>query len=440
MTDKTKRCKAAALTALLAVTVNGGYCRAQTTPSDTGFDLAGVTFSDLADRLPLTPATAGIVPAGGPDTPPLKEWTVMVYMCAKDDKNNLEDYGLGNINDMERTGSSDKVNIVVEFSRLKTGAKRYYVTQDADRYTVSSKVLEQIPDVNLGDWRHLIEFVSWSKKNFPARKYMLVLWGHSNGWAKGNPVTLEYVNKGIAYDDVTDNNIDTPQLGKILEITGGVDIFATDACLMQMAEVGYEIKDGVKYIVGSEGTTSSRGYPYYAIFSRLAALPAMQAKEFAAVMVDAYRDKYGSGSTLSAIDAKEFPRLKLLTDEFAGSLMASGDKSRVKAAVSKTVSFSKDERKDLYHFAYLAGEGIPDPAVKASARNLMNFIRGSLVINSTGNVSPGSRENGLSIYLPAIKDSWLNWLIAPKGYNKNYNELQWAADGKWDEFIKWSLE
>lgn len=435
--------RTAILSALLAAASNAGYCRAQAAPVGTGFDLDGMTLTDVRDRAPRIAA-----PAASPDTPRaegqtapvLKEWTVMLYMCAKDDENSLEEAGVDNINDMERAGSSDQMNIVVEFSRLKTGAKRYYVTRDEDRYTVNSKVLAHIPDVNIGDWRHLTEFVAWAKQNYPAKKYMLVLWGHSNGWSKGNPVTLESIDKGIAYDAATGNNLDTPQLGKMLEITGGVDIFATDACLMQMAEVGYEMKEYVKYIVSSEGTTSSRGHPYYKIFRQLSSAPGTGAKELAAAMVDAYRDNYGPGSTLSAIDAQELLRLRAITDEFVNSLMSLNRKDLVKSAASKTKSFSREDRKDLYHFAELIAEAVQDPAVKATARNLMSFIRGSLVINATGNVSPRNLANGVSVYLPVTKDSWTNWLAAPKGYDKNYDELKWSLDGKWDEFVKWSLE
>jgi len=45
-----------------------------------------------------------------------KEWTVMVYLNAK---NNLERFGIKDVNEMEMVGSSDKVNIVVEFGRME---------------------------------------------------------------------------------------------------------------------------------------------------------------------------------------------------------------------------------------------------------------------------------------------------------------------------------
>ncbi|MBI4803384.1 MAG: hypothetical protein HY796_12770 [Elusimicrobia bacterium] len=424
------------LTAILAVSVSFPAPAQE----NTNFDLDSISLSGMLDRLPL-PGPSGIIPAAGENEPALKEWTVMLYMCAKDTENSLENDGINNINDMEKAGSSDKVNIVVEFSRLKTGAKRYYITKDSGQAAINSKVLAQIPDVNVGDWKHLLEFVSWSKQNFPAKKYMLVLWGHSSGWVKGNPVTQEYVNKGIAYDDATGNNIDTPQLGKILEKTGGVDIFATDACLMQMVEVGYEIKDHADYIVSSEGTTSGYGHPYYRILKPLIAGPAMGAKEFAAIIVDSYRDVYGSRATLSAIAAKQLAQLRPIVDEFVNSLLSLNNKELVKSAASKTKAYGgKENNKDLYHFAELIAGEAPDHTVKAKAGNLMDFIKNSLVINTTGNVLPRSISNGIAIYLPVSKDGWLGLWASRRVYDRNYDELKWAAEGNWDEFVKWSLK
>ena len=89
---------------------------------------------------------------------------------------------------------------------------------------------------------------------FPAKKTMLVIWGHGAGY------------RGIAYDDVSNNHISVPQLGSALanitKTTGRkLDIFATDASFMQMASVAYEIKDYAKVIVGSEESIPAQGYP-----------------------------------------------------------------------------------------------------------------------------------------------------------------------------------
>ncbi|MCK5560112.1 MAG: hypothetical protein KAJ51_05940, partial [Thermoplasmata archaeon] len=48
-----------------------------------------------------------------------KKWTVMVYMAAD---NNLETYGVQDMNEMESVGSSSDVNLLVQFDRHPTGS------------------------------------------------------------------------------------------------------------------------------------------------------------------------------------------------------------------------------------------------------------------------------------------------------------------------------
>ena len=111
----------------------------------------------------------------------LKKWTVMVFVNAK---NNLESYGLSDVNEMEMIGSSDEVNIVTELGRLPgyssadgdwKGSRRYLIEKDANKYAITSPILMEIPNSDMGDWEYLVEFVKWSMEKYPAENYMLSL-------------------------------------------------------------------------------------------------------------------------------------------------------------------------------------------------------------------------------------------------------------------------
>src|SRR3989339_1466776 len=123
-------------------------------------------------------------------------------------------------------------------------------------------------NVDMGDYKRVVDFVAWAKTNYPAKRYMLIIWNHGSGWMdpKGSP-------KGISFDDETGNYIRTPQIGLILKEAGKVDILAFDACLMQMAEVAYEVKDNAQVIVGSEETVPGLGYPYGLFLGAMAKRP-----------------------------------------------------------------------------------------------------------------------------------------------------------------------
>ncbi len=115
----------------------------------------------------------------------VKQWTVLVYLCADND---LAMAGVKDLNEMETVGSTDDVNIVVQFDGSSKhspgyeGSKRYYVVHDEDMDHIASTVVEDLGEVNMGKAETLYEFLKWGISNYPARKYFVVLWNHGDGW------------------------------------------------------------------------------------------------------------------------------------------------------------------------------------------------------------------------------------------------------------------
>ncbi len=94
-------------------------------------------------------------------------------------------------NEMETVGSTADVQIIVQFDRSPrydesngnwTDTRRYRVVQDLNSTTISSPVVQNIGEVNMGDPQSLVDFVQWAKQNYPADHYCLVLWDHGGGW------------------------------------------------------------------------------------------------------------------------------------------------------------------------------------------------------------------------------------------------------------------
>lgn len=357
----------------------------------------------------------------------VKEWTVMVYL---DGKNNMEDMALLAANKMESVGSTDKVNVVMELGRIKgyadddgnwTGSRRYLVEKDEQPRLVSSPVLASFPQVDMGDYRHLAEFGQWAKANYPAKRYMLVVW-YGDGWKpKG---------RSLAFDEETYNRISTPQLAQALAQMGKVDIFASDAGLMQMAGVNYEIRKHADYILGSEETTPGEGFPYDRILSTLVYDPAISPDALGSSAVDsffAYYYKFEIG-TLSLVRSAQMPRLLALTDAWTAAVMAAGETALVKRARDTAQTFVFTDNKDLYDFVSLVNAGTADPAVQDRSRELLNFIDGSLVARSCTFSDGLENAHGLAVYLPTY------------AYNPAYSQLAWSKDGGWDEFAQWVLK
>ncbi|MBI5208359.1 MAG: hypothetical protein HY927_00125 [Elusimicrobia bacterium] len=363
-----------------------------------------------------------------------REWTVMVYINGK---NNLETYGLKDVNEMEAVGSSDKVGVAVELGRIKgyssedgdwVGSRRYLVKKDNDTAKITSPVLQDLGKVDMGDWKHLVDFVNWAKAAAPAKRYMLVVWNHGSGWDRLRSKDGDVWTTGISYDDETGNHISTAQLGQAMAGIGKVDIYASDACLMQMAEVDYQIKDFADVIVGSEETEPADGYSYDTLLAGLAAAPAATAAELGKITARTYTAHYaklGQGATQSAVNAAALGALLKKAGDWTSAVMAAKEVDVLKGAMKSVQDFYYSDNKDLYHFVKLVTDGTKDAAVKAKGTEFLKFIAGDLLVDNAATGSAYANAFGLAVYLPSYS------------YSANYDKLAWSVDGNWGKFAKW---
>ncbi|MBU2572879.1 MAG: hypothetical protein KKH28_02225 [Elusimicrobia bacterium] len=395
----------------------------------------GVTFdqkgsvTQIIERIKADNPGADVV--GMPGNPKAaKKWTVMVFVNAK---NNLESYGLKDVNEMEMVGSDADVNIVAELGRIAgyssadgdwKGSRRYLVAKDNDTSKLTSPVLMEIAKSDMGSWKYLVEFTQWAMEKFPAQHYALVVWNHGSGWNKDLAFESE---KGLSYDDETGNHMTTPQLRQAMEQIGKIDIFAMDACLMQMVEVGYEIRSYTDYVVASEETEPADGYTYNTWLAPLAAKPGMTGAELSKAMVDSYTDHYqgiNRAGVHSAIKAASFGKFAALLDAWTAEVMAADDLVNVKNARTKAQAFYYSSNKDIYHFVKLVSEATAAPAVAQKGKELMDFLKTDLILYNRVFGAKYANASGLAIYIPGY-------------YPSSYDSLLWASESKWDDFVKW---
>jgi len=398
--------------------------------AEISFDATNKTTlqQEIANLELSVPASAPIEEKGFFFSKAQAEWTIMVFVNGK---NNLEPYALKDMNEMEMIGSTDKVNIVTEVGRIagydssdgdwKT-ARRYLVKKDNDTKKITSPVVQEIAKVDMGDYNHLVEFTKWAQTNYPAKRYMLIIWNHGAGWIKS--VRTMEAAKGISYDDQTGNHITTPQLGMAMKSIGKIDVIGTDACLMQMPEVNYEIKDFVDYIVASEETEPGDGYTYNLMLGPLVAKPTMLGAELGKLAVDAYADHYGTQDhTQSLVLASAMNGFIAPINNFVAAAMAANEKPLIKSAMSSAQAYAYAENKDLVHFLSLYAASSANANVKATAKALQDYVTKTLVLHNRTNANY-SDSHGLAIYMPNYT-------------NSAYGALAWSKASQWDEFIGW---
>ncbi|MBI5745143.1 MAG: hypothetical protein HY952_11410 [Elusimicrobia bacterium] len=435
-------------------------------------DFAGDTYTADSAAVPA-PAVAKPAPAGKgrAATLPKKKWTVLVFVNGKND---LERAGLLNVNMMEMVGSNASVNIVAELGRMNgqggdttddgnwTGSRRLYVTKDKDMKKVSSKVVMATEKVDMGDYKRAVDFVLWGKKNYPAEKYMLILWDHGSGWMDPRKEAAKAASpdgKGISFDDETGNYIRTREIGSIVREAGGVDVLAFDACLMQMGETLSEVKGSVNVMVGSEEVVPGVGYPYHSFLGALAKEPGMGAEKLGAIMVEAYRMFYEQdikrGAQLSAIRVAKASEFENRVKDVAAALKEVDDTAALKAARAGVLRFDmigaqSDPKKqisfygDLYNYLELAegamtAKGAAADGLKAKSAGLREFIAKDLVISNgyfdKDRIGHDFKDShGISVYIPPVIEK-IDQAKLEGIFEGKYADFAFAKATGWHDFV-----
>ncbi|MCM0607125.1 MAG: hypothetical protein KA715_13630 [Xanthomonadaceae bacterium] len=217
----------------------------------------------------LTAMTATSNAVGSAEKTKQKEWTFLVFLNGF---NNLDRFGLEDINEMEMVGSTDKVNVVVQWASMSSRkVKRLYIQKDNDKYKITSPVIEDLGSADMGSYKELENFVKWGAEKYPAKHYFVDIWNHGNGWqvdAEGNVAQgVEPGVRNISYDDIHGTEITTEQLGVAMQtfakaIEHKVDIVGMDACLMAMVEVAGELASSTQFLAASEDLEPGPGWPY----------------------------------------------------------------------------------------------------------------------------------------------------------------------------------
>ena len=389
---------------------------------------------------------AGIPAAASPArAAPVKEWTVLIYVSAR---NNLGLEALKDVNEMEAAGTTDKVNVVAELGRVNcappfnpfagappppppqaewTGSRRFLIQKDPDPLTITSPALALFPDADMGDWRHLADFIAWGKANFPAKKYMLIVGGHGSGWRGVKPPAG--APRGISYDDVSKGHIAPAELALAIKAGGGVEVYASDACLMQTIEVVYELKDSAAYLVGSQEATPGGGYNYEVFLKALAAAPgdAFAAAQHIMTGFTGYYGPLGQSVTMSIVRPAHAAELAGKLDRFARLVAASpADMKLYHEKKFGLRSYDDEDARDLYQLLRLYYDNTPTPEVKEAARDIIAFLSEKLVARNDAVGRKSANSNGLSVYFPFFYTN----------YSPKYESLSFSRATYWDEMIK----
>jgi hypothetical protein len=390
-------------------------------------------------------------------------WTMLVYMAGD---NNLESAGVSDLEEMQKVGSNDNVNVIVQFDTEENKTTRYRVEKG------KLDTLQEMPGVDCGDPKVLTDFLKWGITNYPADHYLVDVWNHGGGW-ENLPANYNYDNiraakpqnaarlmhvkrsvfrttvkkindlpeekRAIAVDCGSQDYLDNQELRRAFEdaMPGGkkFDIFACDACLMNMVEIAYEMRNTADFMVGSEQTEPGAGWPYDAILGKLVAKPTMAPEELAKLVVVEYGKSYegsGESATQSALNLNSMGPVVKSIDALSSVLLNNLNSvaGGISLARDKSQKFEMPEYIDLADFvAQLSKRISGSKDVKAATDNVQSALDGGFVVKNAAIGNGVERANGVSIYFPSKED-----------YAPDYKDLLLSSDCKWNQFLNGFFE
>jgi hypothetical protein len=356
-------------------------------------------------------------------------WTLMIYLDADND---LHDYGLYDINEMEVAGSSNTIQIIVLFDGRGYGnSVLYRITKDPNGYNsqIVSKILDdqgavipQSGEVNMGTPNTIIDFVTWAITKYPANRYCLIFWDHGSGWRQN----YDWKTKHLCVDETDGDALELDELWSALNLitdngNNPIDFIGFDACLMQMIEVGHEIRSYGEYMTGSEEVEPRFGWKYDDTLTTLIESPSMPPSALGAQFVNDYIN--AGGHTLSTINLELLDYLREDVSNLGTCLQKDEYRCAIHNAINDVEKYDYSDYVDLYHFAQLLKDYIDDNDVDTYAQAVMDEIEN--VVTTEKHNPNYANSHGLSIY------------INESSFDQDYKDLLFALDSQWDEFLEW---
>jgi len=293
------------------------------------------------------------------------EWNILVFLNAK---NNLESFSFLNFEQMAKVGSTGQVNVLVEFGRPQrhytnvfgAWSKTLRFRVEKDMEPTEDAALEDLGTVNMGDGQALADFVTWAKTAYPAKRTMLAIWDHGQGWRRQQRITMRLERRElmrmvkiresarrrlgdglgsmepipddtrlhgafryVSHDEDTGDKLYNREIQDALAglaQSAKIDVIGFDACLMSMLETAYALRDHGAVMVGSEELEPGDGWSYDNFLEPLVADPTgTDAAGLGSLIVEGYRKYYGDrdATTLSAVDLTKSTTLAKALSQFA---------------------------------------------------------------------------------------------------------------------------
>jgi hypothetical protein len=379
--------------------------------------------------------------AGSPDAtgPAPARWSFLIFMNGDND---LEEMVFEDLNELEQVGSGNGVHVLVQADRAEgyytgdgdwTACRRYYITGDSNTNQVSSQVLEEMGECDMGDPAVLSDFLMWAHSEYPADRMALMLWDHGDGWAVRSEPDGP-LSGVISMDEESGNDLSIAEgelrsaLAPIVAARGPLEVVGFDACLMACWEVAHSLRDQALAMSGSEAEVGMEGFMYAPALSLLRDEAADASASDLAMELASGAVTQGGEWTFSAIDLAGMDGVAAAVDALAGAVLDD-------AGLMPTLLQAREDARsadatwhdwyiDLYDLGQVLVDG-GDTVLGPAGQGVKNAMDAA-VLGAWGN-SPYEWTGGLTIYFDPYP-----------GYTSTYcygAGATWSQATRWDELI-----
>jgi hypothetical protein len=269
----------------------------------------------------------------------------------------------------------------------------------------------------MGDKQTLVDFVTWTKTNYPADHYALYFWGHGWNWHPGY----------VMLDDTSADTLDYEETRLAIPSLGFIDVVGYDGCNMASIEIFNLWHGHATAVSSSQEYVGWDGIEYDVVLAQLAANSNMTADQVAiATSQSATNDKTWSAV---AVDSR-FTALVTAVNNWSAALNSglAANRKKYDMAFGATRSFWQAPMdKDLYDMAYEMKNKVADDNIKNKSQAVMNAV--TAVVLHERHVNAYAEVHGITIYhisKASEKDS---------NYTYYRSTVDFALQTGWDEFL-----
>lgn len=368
---------------------------------------------------------------GDPNT----SWTVMLYLCGTD----LESeggYATVNLEEICSADINDNVNFIIEAGGAEEWETEEISNGSLTRLHVEDGGLcvdEECPSSSMGEAGTLRDFIKWGSSNYPADRYMLVLWDHGGG-------SLFGICNDELYDD---DSLSLKELETALvDARVPFEIAGFDACLMSTLETAEALQGYAHYMVASEETEPGTGWDYTKWLNYLSDNGGCSGKELGKSIVESYMEKCADYeqedmATLAVCDLTRLPELSSAFRNYSGELILStqstSDFQAVIQGASRSESYGERSGEDGTFDMVDLGDLMKNTGgiLTENSGDVLKRLTDVVVYESHGKYR--SKASGLSVFYPKYMDSDVYQAYEEITDNTAYLEYASIMNDDWDE-------